>query len=87
MKTKLLGLLGFLIIKGVTRSFVMLNTMMEIENKSFTNILIPFLRSCSQNTVERNQCICKTLVCNFHHSIQHDEASGCTFYNEADCPN
>ena len=27
----------------------MLNTMMEIEDKSFTNILIPFLRSCSQN--------------------------------------
>ena len=37
--------------------------MTENENTSFANTWIPFLRSCSQ------------------HSIQHDEASGYTFYN------
>ena len=33
-------------VKSITRSFIMLNTMMENENTSFANILIPFLRSC-----------------------------------------
>ena len=51
----------------------MLNTMMENKNTSFANILIPF-RS-------------KACVFIFHHSVQHDEASGYTFYNEVDCPN
>ena len=49
----------------------MLNTMMEIENASFANISIRSLRSCSQH------------VFIFHHSIQHDEASGYTFYKSA----
>ena len=35
-----------LIIKVLTRSFIMLNTMMENERKSFTNISILSLRSC-----------------------------------------
>ena len=39
----------FSIIKNITRSFIMLNTMMENENKSLANISIPFLRSCSQH--------------------------------------
>ena len=42
---------------------------MENENTSFANILIPFLRSCSE------------------HSVQHNEASGNTFYKEVGCPN
>ena len=52
----------------------MLNTMMENENTSFPSILIPFLRS-----QERDRNISKTCVFIFHHSIQHDEASGYTF--------
>ena len=36
---------------------------------------------------ERNRNISKACVFNFHHSIQHDEAFGCTFYNEVVCPN
>ena len=36
---------------------------------------------------ERNRNISKACVLNFHHSIQHDEAFGCTFYNEVVCPN
>ena len=35
--------------KSITRNLIMLNTMMECENTSFANILIPFLRSCSQH--------------------------------------
>ena len=44
------------------------------ENTSFAYISIPFLRSCSQ-CCEHDHII-------FHHSIQHDEASGNTFYNK-----
>ena len=47
---------------------------MENENTSFANISIPF----------RN--FSKTCVFILHHSIQHDEASGYTFYNEIDFP-
>ena len=36
------------VIKSITRSFIMLDTMIENEN-NFTNISIPFLRSCSQH--------------------------------------
>ena len=36
-------------IESTNRSFFMLNTMMENENTGFANILIPFLRSCSQH--------------------------------------
>ena len=36
--------INFFII-SITRSFIMLNTMMKNENTSFANILIPFLRS------------------------------------------
>ena len=43
----------------------MLNTMMQNENTSFAKISISFLRSCSQHW----------------YCIQHDEASGYTFYN------
>ena len=38
------------IMKTITRSFIMLKTMMENENISFANISVPFLRSCSQHT-------------------------------------
>ena len=73
----------------------MLNTMMENENTSFANISIPFLRSCSYFfsyilwtwSQERDRNISETWVFIFHHSIQHNEASGYTFYNEVDCPN
>ena len=37
------------IIKSATRIFIMLNPMMENENTSFANILITFLKSCSQH--------------------------------------
>ena len=43
-----------LIIKSITRSFIMLNTMMENENTGFANISILFLRSCSQH--EMHSC-------------------------------
>lgn len=36
-----------LIMKKITRSFIILNTMMKKERKSFTNISIFFLRSWS----------------------------------------
>ena len=36
------------ITKSITRSFIMLSTMMENKNTSFANISIPFQRSCSQ---------------------------------------
>ena len=36
-------------IKSITRSFILLNAMIENENTSFANILIPFLRSRSQH--------------------------------------
>ena len=65
--------IDFLNIKSLTRSFIILNTMIENKNTSFVN------------TRDRN--ISKTCVFIFHHSIQHDEASGYTFYNEVDCPN
>ena len=37
------------IIKSITRSFIILNTMMESENTSFANISTPFLRPFSQH--------------------------------------
>ena len=37
------------IIKSITRSLIMLNTMKENENASFADISIPFLRWCSQH--------------------------------------
>ena len=37
------------IIKSITRSLIMLNTMKENENTSFADISIPFLRWCSQH--------------------------------------
>ena len=40
-----------IIIESITRSFIMLNTMMENENTSFANILIPFLRSCCEHAL------------------------------------
>ena len=40
----LIWAINFFII-SITRSFIMLNTMMKNENTSFANILIPFLRS------------------------------------------
>ena len=43
-----------LIIKSITRSFIMLNTIMKNENTGFANISIPFLRSCSQH--EMHSC-------------------------------
>ena len=36
---------------------------------------------------ERDQNISKIFVFNFHHSIQHDEASNYTLYNEIYCSN
>ena len=36
---------------------------------------------------EKDWNISKTCVFIFHHSIQYDEASDYTFYNEAVCPN
>ena len=48
---------------------------METKNNSFTNISIPFLRSCSQERFhDRN--ISKTIVFIFDPNIQQDEASG-----------
>ena len=58
----------------------MLNTLMENENTNFANILIPFLRPCSQHLFqEKNRNISKICVFIFHHSIQDDEASGYVF--------
>ena len=37
------------IIKSITRSFIMLNTMMENKNTTFAYISIPFLTSFSQH--------------------------------------
>ena len=68
----------FVFIKSITRSFIMLNTMMENKNTSFANISIPFLRSCSQHWI-------KICVFIFHHSIQHNEASGYTLYKNRIC--
>ena len=59
------------------------HTTMENKNNSFTNILIPFQRSCSMLWIwsqKRNCIISKNIVLIFHHSIQHNEASG-YFYN------
>ena len=42
------------IIKSITRSFIMLNTIMENENTSFANISIDFLRSCSEHSYAVN---------------------------------
>ena len=53
----------------------MLNTMMENENTS-----------CKADLRKGIEILAR-LVFIFHHIIQHDEASGCTFYNEIDCPN
>ena len=47
--SKYINLVKQLIIKIITRSFIMLNIMTENENTSFANILIPFLRLCSQH--------------------------------------
>ena len=47
--SKYINLVKQLIIKIITRSFIMLNIMMENENTSFANILIPFFRLCSQH--------------------------------------
>ena len=54
-----------------------MNTTMENENTSCANISIPF--------PDRN--ISKTCVFIFYHSIQDEEASSYTFYNEGDYPN
>ena len=68
----------------------MLNTMMENENTSFLKFRslscdhVHSMGSCSQ---QRDRNISKTCVFSFHHSIQHDEASGYNFYNEVNCPN
>ena len=40
-----------LFIKGMARSFISLNAILENKNKSFTNIWKFFLRSWSQNMV------------------------------------
>ena len=70
------------VIESITRSFIMLNTLMENKNTNFANILIPFLRPCSQHWFqEKNRNISKICVFIFHHSIQDDEASGYVFYN------
>ena len=53
---------------ALTRSFTMLNTMMENENTSFVQ--------CSQ---ERDRNITKACAFSFSISIQHDEASRYTF--------
>ena len=37
---------------SITRSFIMVNTMIESENTSFANISISFLRSCSDHVHE-----------------------------------
>ena len=37
------------IIKSIAGSFIMLNTMMETENRSFANISTPFLRCCEHD--------------------------------------
>ena len=47
--SKYINLVKLLIIKIITRSLIMLNIMTENENTSFANILIPFLRLCSQH--------------------------------------
>ena len=51
------------IIKSITRSFIMLNTIKENENTSFANISIPFLRSGCQ---ERD-LYCEHDLCCEHH--------------------
>ena len=49
----------------------MLNTMMENENMSFANILIPFVRSCSQHCQ-----LCHCYVHSIVHGIEHDLRKG-----------
>ena len=61
--------------KSVTRSFIMLNTMMENEGNSSH---CWYHWSWSQ---ENNLNVRKTIASIFHRSIQHDESSGYTFYN------
>ena len=51
--------------------------MIEDENTTLANIMIPFLISWSQ---EKEWNIIKSDVFVFHHGIQHHEASGYTFF-------
>ena len=55
----------------------MLNSMMENDH----------VRCCEHDIRKGIEILAKTCVFIFHHSIQHDEASGCNFFNEVDCPN
>ena len=66
-----------LIIKNVTRSFVVLNAMIENENRSFSNILNFFLGSWPKIMVhvERYRNNRKTFVFVFRCSIYQDETS------------
>ena len=60
-----------------------------MKTKVFANILIPsqrFLECCEHDLRKGIKILAKTSVFIFHHSIQHDEASGYNFY-EVDCPN
>ena len=62
----------------------MLNTMIENESNSSTNISIPFLRSCSQHMLwtwyqETDQNISENILFIFSHSMEHDEVSGYIF--------
>ena len=41
----------------------------------------------NENTSFANTSILRSCIFIFHHSTQHDEASGYTFCNEIDCPN
>ena len=53
-----------------------------------TQVLLIFRSPCREHDLRKGiEILAKTCVFIFHHSIPHDEASGYTFYNEADCPN
>ena len=52
-----------------------------------TKVLIENILMLWTWSQERDRNISKICVFIFHHSIQHDEASGYNFYNKVDCPN
>ena len=55
--------------------------------KILTKILIKNILMLWTWSQERDRNISKTCIFIFHSSIQHDEGSGYTFYNEIDRPN
>ena len=64
------------IIKSITKSFIVLNSMMENENKSFTNISVSSDHDCRiMLYLTINSVIVGTFIIFFVHSIQQDGTS------------